>query len=175
MKKKLMLVGALVLSLVLISCGKKDSSDTPTSTPTSNTGSQSSQLTVAQYKEEVQKIFGEIEEASLPMSSINMADPTGAMNAAKEVIEKTTPLYERLGSLNAPASLSEAQVKLKDGADASLELIKLSSEMFEFTSNPPSDMSVLTSKMQEIQEKMNELQTKAIGMTEAMSEIMTAE
>ena len=174
MKKKLMLVGMLVLSMLLVSGGGKIyCSDTP-ATSSANTESQSALLTVDQYKEEIQKIISEIGEFEVIVSNINPADLTAAIETYKEIIPKLTPLYEKLGSLNAPASLSGAQSKLKEGADASLELIKLTSEMFEFISGSPSDISLLTNKMLEIQEQMNLLQTKALGMDEALVEIMFA-
>ena len=163
MKKKLMLVGVLILSLIIVSCsGKKDGGNTP-------------QLTVAQYKEEVEKIYDEIQEASLPLESINMADTISAVATAKEVIDKSTPLYEKLGALNAPKSLSDAHTKLKEGAEAALESSKVFLELLEFNSNPPADVSVLTNKMQEFHEQIADLRIKALGMEEAMAEIMAAE
>ena len=172
MKKKLMLIGMLVLSMLLGSGGGKIYASN--STAAVSTESQSDQLTVAQYKEEVRKIISEIGEFEVIVSNMNPADLTTSIEIYKEIVPKLTPLYEKLGSLNAPASLSGAQSKLKEGADASLELIKLTSEMFEFISGPPSDISLLTNKMLEIQEQMNLLQTKALGMDEALVEIMFA-
>lgn len=171
MKKKLMLLSALVLSLFLVSCGgKKDDAKKPDA-PAAAT----KQLSVAEYKTEIEKIFKEIQDASAPMQAVNPGDPTAAMKTAKEVITKVTPLYEKLSSLTAPDSLKNAQSKLKDGADASLELLKVSSEMFEFASNPSAAGSAdVMKKMQDLQGKMTDLQSKAVGMNEAIAEINAA-
>jgi len=177
MKKKLMLIGALVLSFALVSCGgkKEEAPKAAAKTEAAAKTAEAKEMTVAEYKEEVQKITKEIEEVGKPMQSVNPGDPTAAMKTAKEVIAKIAPLYEKLGSLKAPASLAGAQSKLKDGADASLELIKASSEMFEFASNPSAaGQADVMKKMQEIQGKMADLQSKAQGMSEAMTEIMNA-
>lgn len=172
MKKKLMLLSALVLSLFLVSCGGKKDDAKKTDAPKTEAAKQ---LSVAEYKTEVEKIFKEIQDASAPMQTINPGDPTAAMKAAKEVITKVTPLYENLSTLQAPDSLKNAQSKLKDGADASLELLKVSSEMFEFASNPSAAGNAdIMKKMQELQGKMSDLQSKAVGMNEAITEINAA-
>ncbi|MGF6906887.1 hypothetical protein [Fusobacterium sp. PH5-44] len=171
MKKKLMLLSALVLSLLLVSCGGKKDDAPKTNAPAAAT----KQLSVSEYKTEVAKISKEIQDASASMQTINPGDPTAAMKVAKEVITKVTPLYEKLSALKAPDSLKNAQAKLKDGADASLELLKISSEMFEFASNPTAAGNAdVVKKMQDLQAKMSDLQSKAVGMNEAMVEINAA-
>jgi len=166
MKKKLMLVSVLILSLVFSSYGATRTTRTSTS--------RTRQLTVAQYKEEVLEILTEIKRLEAMTSSVSPGDIASTLEIYEEIIPKLTPLYERLGSLNAPASLSRAQAKLKDGADASLGLFKLSLEMFEILSNPPSDTSIQTRKMQELQKQTNEFRSKELDMGDAIEEIMDA-
>jgi hypothetical protein len=178
MKKKFMLVFALILTLALVSCGeKKDTkpADATATATTVTTQAPAAKLDVAGYKKEVTRIGTAIGEASKPLTTLNPGDAAGAVKVYASVIEALTPLYKELSALEAPDSLKGAQEKLKAGSDASLEVLKLSAEMFDLVGNPAAAASADTmKKVQDLQTKLGDLQQKALGMQDAMVEINAA-
>ncbi|MDR3259883.1 MAG: hypothetical protein LBT51_09790 [Fusobacteriaceae bacterium] len=155
MRKRFMLVFVLILTVAF--------------------GAFAAKLDVAGYKQEIGRIFKAVEDASKPLTTLNPADVAGAGKVYKGVIETVTPLYKELGTLEAPDSLKGAHEKLVAGSDATLEALKIATEMVGIAGNPSATANPDTmKKIQELQTKAGSLAPKLLGMQEAMVEIEAA-
>ena len=100
-------------------------------------------------------------------------DPQAAMKELTATVNKMKPLYTELAGLKAPEKFADAQTKIKNGAEASVELLDLTLEMMELALDP-AKASEATAKMTELQEKMTGFTDKAAELTEGLTEVMGA-
>lgn len=171
MKKLLKKLGIISLILMLVfslgACGED-------STGNKDDGQKSSaQMTEDDYKAKVEEIYNSITVASQEaMTGIDTTDLEATVTATKSLLVKVRPLYEELGGLNAPDAFKSSQEKIKTGADASLELLDLSAEMFDMQANP--DQEKISEKLTELTEQMANFQTKAQDLATGLEEVMGA-
>ncbi|MDR1835497.1 MAG: hypothetical protein LBQ96_06810 [Fusobacteriaceae bacterium] len=127
------------------------------------------------YRKEINRLALDIQTTSRAISLVDRNDLPKVIATYREVIEKLTPLYEKLGSLTPPANLAEEQKIIKEGVDASLEIMNLSREIFEAAGDPDhADPAEVTKKVDALKQKGPSLRDKATAMNEALLRIQKA-
>lgn len=119
--------------------------------------------TVAEYKEEIQKITSQFTDITNAASTINPTNAAAAVTTYTEMSGKIKPLLTQLAGVEAPESLKDSQAKLASGAQAYADFFDLQSKVM---SNPASAL--------ESASKIAELQSKLNLFTEGLAEINAA-
>lgn len=119
--------------------------------------------TVAEYKEEIQKITSQFTDITNAASTINPTNAAAAVTTYTEMSGKIKPLLTQLAAVEAPESLKDSQAKLAAGAQAYADFFDLQSKVM---SNPASAL--------ESASKITELQSKLNLFTEGLAEINAA-
>ena len=114
---------------------------------------------------------GELTQDVTAAQSQATEDPQGALASLTETVNQMRPLYEELANLPAPEAFAEAQAKIKEGSEASIEILDLTLEMMELASNPDT-MEEAQEKMTELTEKMNSYSDQASKLTEGLTEVL---
>ena len=131
-------------------------------------------LTEEEYKAKITEIgnkVGELTQDVTAAQSQATEDPQGALASLTETVNQMRPLYEELANLPAPEVFAEAQAKIKEGSEASIEILDLTLEMMELASNPDT-MEEAQEKMTELTEKMNSYSDQASKLTEGLTEVL---
>ena len=115
--------------------------------------------------------MGELTQDVTAAQSQATEDPQGALASLTETVNQMRPLYEELANLPAPEAFAEAQAKIKEGSEASIEILDLTLEMMELASNPDT-MEEAQEKMTELTEKMNSYSDQASKLTEGLTEVL---
>lgn len=193
---KLKRLAALLLAagmvLTLAGCNKDDAGTDDKGTNSSQTGEKdtysknenneeddkqdtgSETLTEEEYKAKITEIgnkVGELTQDVTAAQSQATEDPQGALASLTETVNQMRPLYEELANLPAPEAFAEAQAKIKEGSEASIEILDLTLEMMELASDPDT-MEEAQEKMTELTEKMNSYSDQASKLTEGLTEVL---
>ncbi|MBM6919450.1 hypothetical protein [Intestinimonas butyriciproducens] len=192
---KLKRLAALLLAagmvLTLVGCNKDDAGTDDKGTDSSQTGEKDTgvdnenndenddegnitTLTEEEYKAKITEIgnkVGELTEDVTAAQSQATEDPQGALTSLTETVNQMRPLYDELANLAAPENFADAQAKIKEGAEASVEILDLTLEMMELASNPDTIEEAQT-KMTELTEKMTSYSDQASKLTEGLTEVL---
>ncbi len=193
---KLKRLAALLLAagmvLTMAGCNKDDAGTDDKGTNSSQTGEKdtdsknenneeddkqdtgSETLTEEEYKAKITEIgnkVGELTQDVTAAQSQATEDPQGALASLTETVNQMRPLYEELANLPAPEAFAEAQAKIKEGSEASIEILDLTLEMMELASDPDT-MEEAQEKMTELTEKMNSYSDQASKLTEGLTEVL---
>lgn len=118
------------------------------------------------YVDEIQTIYSDIQVITSEIAqSLNPEDLDAVREAMKTMIDKTKPLYEQMGKLEAPAKFAEAQKKISEGVEASIRVLEISAETMSLTEND-------TEKGNALVAEANELQPKLIAFSEGLNEVI---
>ncbi len=192
---KLKRLAALLLAagmvLTLVGCNKDDAGTDDKGTDSSQAGEKDTgvdnenndenddegnitTLTEEEYKAKITEIgnkVGELTEDVTAAQSQATEDPQGALTSLTETVNQMRPLYDELANLAAPENFADAQAKIKEGAEASVEILDLTLEMMELASNPDTIEEAQT-KMTELTEKMTSYSDQASKLTEGLTEVL---
>ena len=192
---KLKRLAALLLAagmvLTLVGCNKDDAGTDDKGTDSSQTGEKDTgvdnenndenvdegnitTLTEEEYKAKITEIgnkVGELTEDVTAAQSQATEEPQGALTSLTETVNQMRPLYDELANLAAPENFADAQAKIKEGAEASVEILDLTLEMMELASNPDTIEEAQT-KMTELTEKMTSYSDQASKLTEGLTEVL---
>lgn len=172
LKKAAVLVSALFIVAAVPGC----SSSGGDAAGASKTNTEAKEMTNEEYVEKVTSTFDKITEASnSALAGVDQNDMQAVLTATKGMIDEVKPLYVEISALKAPADYTELQTKIKDGCDASVEVLELSYEMMEMGANPEgvSDADA-QKKLTEMQTKLTEAQPKLTDLQTAINELQTA-
>ena len=137
-----------------------------------DTGSET--LTEEEYKAKITEIGNKVSELTQDVTAAQSQateDPQGALASLTETVNQMRPLYDELANLPAPEKFAEAQAKIKEGSEASIEILDLTLEMMELASNPDT-MEEAQEKMTELTEKMTSYSDQASKLTEGLTEVL---
>lgn len=160
MKKIFLFLFMILLTIISASCGKTEEKPTVQTKNSSVVRTADSNVTermktsqdLTAYQAEIHQTFVEIQKISHTIALVDKSDPKKTIIIYQEAIRKLIPLYEQLGSLQAPEFLSEQQKKIQEGVEASLELLHLSHVIFE-SGGKPEPSGEVDLKIQELQKK----------------------
>ena len=163
---------ALMSVMVLTACAGSDPQKSSADNP--NTASQA--LSKDEYVEKVKSLSMSISEVTEKYSAdMQSTDQNTMAEATKKLIGEIKPIYEELGSLNAPSEFSSQQEKIKSGCAASVETLDLSLELIQLgLGETQGSAEDITAKITELNGKIGELSSQAQGLTTALQEVMTA-
>ncbi len=156
LKSLICLVSLCAVVLLMTACG-----DNTGGNGGSSADEPKAQLTKEEYLSEVNSKCDEIAELSMQyQADVDMNDLEKALSATKSMVENVKPLYEELGALNAPAEFQDKQKEIKEGCDASAELLELSLQLIEMESaQDVTEIQSITDKIQELTPKVTQLNT----------------
>lgn len=162
MKRKLLTKFCIIASIITISFAgcKGDNSNKQQSDDTSiNENEENKRLTPEEYKEKINEIYTSIQtEIESAATNLNSTDLITSNNARKALSEKLKPIYEQLTVLNAPEDYTEAQEKIKVGAETAIEALNLSIQMINLGTEVTTEQQAeLTAQMDNLIEKMKVL------------------
>ena len=189
---KLKRLAALLLAagmvLTLVGCSKDDGKTNEPNTSNSQSGEKenntnkepeengSKTLSEEEYKAKITEIgnkVGELTNDVTAAQSQASEDPQGALASLTETVNQMRPLYEELANLAAPEAFADAQAKIREGSEASVEILDLTLEMMELASNPDTAEEA-QAKMEELTEKMTSYSDQASKLTEGLTEVLGA-
>ena len=176
MKKRvlaLFIVSIMAFSIAGCSSGGETTSQT---TDTTQETTETTAMTEEEYISKVTEINESIASESLAaMSGVDTSDMNALVDATKKMAEALKPYYEELAGLQAPEKFADAQEKIKVGAEASIEVLNTSIEMFDLVVNGEiTDMDEMTAKTEELEAKLTEFQVKAADLEAGLSEVLEA-
>ncbi len=160
------LVMILLFASVLSACGNNSAG----SGSSQDESSADAPMTKEEYVAEVNSICDEILTVSSKYEDdMNSGDVAQALEATKSMVGEIRPLYVDLGELKAPAEFEEQQSKIKDGCDASVEVLDLSVQLMEMEDADQSQEDI-----QSISERITELSPKLSDLNTVLSEVRAA-
>lgn len=163
-KKASVLVASLVMAVSITACGKEPSKGGEGEQTKVEAGAQ---LTEDEYKEKVQTLYDDIQNTSTEMlANLDQTDPEKSLESMKAMLEAVKPMYEELGALQAPDSFKDAQTKIKNGVDATVEMLDLTLEI------SASNMAQDDKKLQELQTKIGEVASKVGDLQTGIDEVI---
>lgn len=162
------IIGIIIVFMVLIACTIAFRDTIMKTTQRNN--NVDTLMTREEYISEVNRICNEIIIISSKYEyNINSSDATQVLEATKSMIVEIRPLYVDLGELKAPAEFEEQQSKIKDGCDASVEVLDLSVQLMEMEDADQSQEDI-----QSISERIAELSPKLSDLNTVLSEVRAA-
>ncbi len=161
---------AAALTFSVAGCGSDKKADAPVQGQ-----EEKKEMTEEEYKAKVQELYDSIQtESTSAMEGVDQTDMTALVEATKSMVEKVKPFYEELAGLEAPETYAESQAKIKEGADASVEMLSISLELMEMATDSSTSDADKQTKAAELQEKATDLATKAQSMADGLAEVIDA-
>lgn len=158
-RKVLALMLIFVMAVMVSACG----------------GEKDGTLSKSEYKKKIETLYNDMSvkaEAYATASTLAATDPVKALEDMKVAMEEMKPICEELGALKAPKEYADQQVKVKAGADASIELVKYSVEIIELSTAEAPDQEKLLEKTTEMDEKMAGWTTATTDLDTVVAEIL---
>lgn len=137
-------------------------------------GSSGDALSEQAYKNKILEIGNKVAELSPSVSAAQQkaaSDPEGALKDLIAIVAKMKPLYQELANLKAPAKYAAAQAKIREGSQASVDMLDLTVEMMELALDP-SKRAEAQQKLNELNGKMTQYQADAQKLSEGLTEVM---
>ena len=137
-------------------------------------GSGGDVLSEQAYKAKILEIGNQVAELSPSVSAAQKkasSDPEGALKDLIAIVAKMKPLYQELADLKAPAKYAAAQAKIKEGSQASVDMLDLTVEMMELALDPNKHAEA-KQKLDELTGKLSQYQADAEKLSEGLSEVM---
>lgn len=137
-------------------------------------GSGGDALSEQAYKAKILEIGNQVAELSPSVSAAQKkasSDPEGALKDLIAIVAKMKPLYQELADLKAPAKYAAAQAKIKEGSQASVDMLDLTVEMMELALDPNKHAEA-KQKLDELTGKLSQYQADAEKLSEGLSEVM---
>ena len=131
---------------------------------------ESSPLSREDYISEVNSICDNIVSVSARYEDdMNSSDVTQVLETTKSMVGEIRPLYVNLGELKAPAEFEEQQKQIKDGCDASVEVLDLSVQLMEMENADQNQEEVqnISARIAELSPKLSDLNTVLSEVREA--------
>lgn len=189
MKKLAALLMAAMMLMSLAACGKDDGNkdsgkdDKPGVSDSDKKGDDKTDgdkgdaaLSEEDYKAKITEIgtkVGELTEDVTAAQTKAKTDPQGALKDLTDTVNEMKPLYQELADLKAPEKFADAQAKIKNGSDASVEVLDMTLEMMELAADP-AKAAEAADKVKELTEKMTEYSGKVTELQEGLTEVLGA-
>lgn len=97
-------------------------------------------------------------------------DEEEAVAKNKEIVEQVRPYYEELANLDAPKKYDKKQLVIKEGADATMELLDLMMEINELCLDENASEEYVAERRQHISDRSSELNDVVVEFGKIMKE-----
>lgn len=139
-----------------------------------NSSASADALSEQAYKAKILEIGSKVSELTPSVSAAQQkasSDPEGALKDLIAIVAKMKPLYQELADLKAPSKYAAAQAKIKEGSQASVDMLDLTVEMMELALDP-NRRAEAQQKMNELNDKLVQYQSDAQKLSEGLTEVM---